>query len=149
MVWILQTGSQKPDLQAEVLAIFTTALGGQIRIEPEWIPRTQNKQADWRSRIIDYDDWGVHPLLFGRFDSLWGPHSIDRFASFYNTQLPWCNSRYWNPGSEAVDASTCDWAGEWNWFCPTPYLIPQIIKHVIQTAAQGTLIVPQWLSAPF
>ena len=67
MVWILQTGSWKPDLQTgswepdlqtEALAIFSAALGGQIRIEPEWIPRTQNDQADLLSCIIDYDDWG-------------------------------------------------------------------------------------------
>ena len=149
VVRILQTGSRKPDLQTEALAIFSTALGGQIRIEPEWIPRTQNEEADALSRIIDYDDWGVDPLLFARLDSLWGPHSIDRFASFYNTKLPRFNSRYWNPGSEAVDAFTCDWSNECNWLCPPPYLLPRTIKYVIQTGAIGTLIVPRWLSAPF
>ena len=123
VVRILQTGSRKPDLQKEALAIFSVALSGQIRIEPEWIPRTQNEQADALSRIIDYDDWGVDPLLFARLDSLWGPHSVDRFASYYNTQLPRFNSRYWNPGSEAVDAFTCDWSNECNWLCPprAPY----------------------------
>ena len=124
VVRILQTGSWKPDLQTEALAIFSAALGGQTRIEPEWIPRTQNEQADLLSHIIDYDDWGVDPSLFARFDSLWGPHSINRFASFYNTQLPCFNSHYWNPGSEAVDAFTCDWSNECNWLCPPPYLLP-------------------------
>jgi len=149
VVRILQTGSRKPDLHAEALAIFSSTLDAQIRIEPEWIPRTQNEQADALSRIIDYDDWGIDPSLFARFDSLWGPHSIDRFASFYNTQLPRFNSRYWNPGSEAVDAFTCDWSNECNWLCPPPYLVPRVIRHVTQTGAIGTLIVPRWLSAPF
>ena len=40
VVRILQTGSRNPDLQTEALEIFSAALGGQIRIEPEWIPRT-------------------------------------------------------------------------------------------------------------
>ena len=86
MVRILQTGNWKPDFQTEALEIFSAVLGGQIRIEPEWIPRTENEQADSLSCIIDYDDWGViHHSA--RFDSLWGPHSIDGFASFYNSQL--------------------------------------------------------------
>jgi len=32
--------------------------------------------------------------------------TIDRFASYYNTQLPRFNSRFWNPSSEGVDAFT-------------------------------------------
>ena len=74
VVRILQTGSRKPDLQTEALAIFSAALGGQIRIEPEWIPRTQNEQTDSLSRIIDYDDWGLiqHSLLDS---TLFGNHT--------------------------------------------------------------------------
>ena len=59
VVHILQAGSRKPDLQKEALAIFYAALSGQIRIKPEWIPRTQNEQADALNYIIDYDDWGL------------------------------------------------------------------------------------------
>lgn len=111
-------------------------------LEPEWIPRTQNEQADSLSCTIDYNDWGVDPLLFARFDSLWDPYSIDRFASFYNTQLPRFNSRYWNPGFEAVDVFTCDWSNQCNWLCLPPYLLPQTLKRVTQTGAHGTLIAP-------
>ena len=82
-------------------------------------------------------------------DDKWGPYTIDRFASFYNTQLPRFNSRFWNPGSEAVDAFTCDWGGENNWWCPPIYLIPRILGHAQEIHAEGTIIVPQWPSAPF
>jgi hypothetical protein len=36
-------------------------------------------------------------------NSLWGPHSIDRFATHGNSQLPRYNSRWRDPTSEAVD----------------------------------------------
>ena len=88
MVRILQTGSKKPALQEEALAIFTAAVQGRIRIEPEWIPRSQNEQADWLSRIVDKDDWEIPTEFFLRLDASWGPHTVDRFASFYNTKLP-------------------------------------------------------------
>ena len=149
VVRILTTGSRKLVLQQEALAIFRRSVSSCIRIEPEWIPREANQQADLLSRIIDRDDWSLHPSLFKMLDAKWGPHTIDRFASFFNSQLPRFNSRFWNPGSEAVDAFTCDWSGENNWWCPPIYLVPRVLGHAQETHAKGTLLVPQWPSAPF
>ena len=33
--------------------------------------------------------------------------------------------------------------------CPPPYLVPRTIRHALNTAACGTLVVPSWPSAPF
>ena len=93
VVRILQTGSKKHDLQCEALAIFSMSLKYQLRIEPEWIPRTLNQQADWLSRIEDYDDWAIHPHHFRMIDDAWGPHTVDRFACSYNAHLSRFNSR--------------------------------------------------------
>ena len=121
VVRILSVGSRNPVLQKETLAIFDASVAHQVRVEPEWIPREANQQADFIIRIIDHDDWSVHPDIFQRLERMWGPHTVDRFASFFNTQLPRFNSRFWNPGSEAVNAFTCDWHGENNWWCvPSP-----------------------------
>jgi hypothetical protein len=38
----------------------------------EWIPRTENERADFFSRIVDFDDWGISEDLFVYVDSLWG-----------------------------------------------------------------------------
>jgi hypothetical protein len=40
------------------------------------------------------DDWQLNPRIFTYMDSLWGPHSIDRFATHGNTQLP-CYNAHW------------------------------------------------------
>lgn len=79
----------------------------------------------------------------------WGPHTIDRFASYFNTQLPRFNSRFWNPGSEAVDTFTCNWEGENNWWCPPVYLVPRTVRHAQESFAVGTLIAPKWPSASY
>ena len=149
VVRILDIGSKKPHLQKEALAVFTIAAQHLIRIEPEWIPRTENQQADYLSRIQDRDDWKIQPALFAIIDLQWGPHTVDRFANNLNTQLPWFNSRFWCPGTEAVDTFTCNWEQETNWVCPPPYLIPRTIQHAARTCSKGTLIVPAWPSAPF
>ena len=106
VVRILQVGSQKPHLQEQAMKVFETCISYQIRLEPEWLPREENELADFVSRIVDYDDWQVNPELFRGLDCVWGPHSLDRFADNYNTQLPRFNSRFACPGPEAVDAFT-------------------------------------------
>ena len=149
MVRIVQYGSKSSALQAEALAIFAMCVNNCIRIEPEWIPREQNQLVDYCSRIIDHDDWMLNPAVFGWLESLWGPHTIDRFANSVNAQVARFNSRFWTPGSEAVDAFTCDWGEDTNWWCPPVYLVPRVIRHAQNTNAKGTLVVPQWLSSPF
>jgi len=56
-------------------------LRNNIRIEPEWIPRGENELADYYSLLIDYDDYMLNPAVFQWIDSLWGPHTVDKFAN--------------------------------------------------------------------
>ena len=107
------------------------------------------ERADFLSRIVDYDDWYINPDVFAWLDLLWGPHTVDRFADYDNCQLPRFNSRCWNPGSKAVYAFTVNWSGENNWWCPPVSLITRVIGHAESCLAKGTLIVPDWTSAPF
>ena len=146
---ILQVGSKKPQLHAIALKVFALLVQYQLHLEPEWIPRDLNVRADFLSRIVDHDDWFLDPAIFARIDAMWGPHTVDRFASFHNAQLPRFNSHCWNPGSEAVDAFTVNWGGQNNWWCPPIGLIPRVIRHAQVCAAVGTLVVPCWPSAPF
>ena len=99
------------------------------------------------SRIVDVDDLMLHPVVFVELDKEWGPHMVDRLASFHSCQLPRRNSHCWNPGSEAVDAFSVNWAGEVNWWCLLVPLIPRIIHNAQVCADNGTLIKPCWLSA--
>ena len=149
VVRIVQYGSRQPALQAEALKIFSACVRHHIHIEPEWIPREQNELADYYSRMVDNDDWMLNPATFNWLNSFWGPNTVDRFASATNAQLPRFNSRFWVPGSEAIDSFTCCWANDNNWWCPPIYLIPRVIRHAQGNKAKGTLIVPQWPSAPF
>ena len=149
VVRILQVGSAKSHIQVEACKVFKTCIQYNIRLEPEWIPREKNQLADYVSRIVDYDDWQLDPVVFAMLNTLWGPYSVDRFASSYNAQLVQFNSRFASHGTEAVDAFTVDWHGENNWCCPPPYLVPRVIRHMETCKAHGTLVVPCWESAPF
>ena len=139
VVRIVQYGSKKPDLQAEALSIFSICLKQHIRIEPEWIPRERNALADYISRLVDYDDWTLNPGIFSMLDAMWGPHTIDRFANSFNHQLVRFNSRFGDPGAEAVDAFTCDWANENNWWCPPLYLVLSCHRWSPQNGSPRTI----------
>ena len=97
MVRILQVGSKKAHLQQEALAIFEMVVKNLIRIEPEWIPREENQQADYLSRLQDRDNWRINPKVFLKLNAQWGPHTVDRFADHFNAWLPQFNFRFWSP----------------------------------------------------
>ena len=142
VVRILVVGSGKGHLQAETVKILTSCMSHTLHMEPEWIPREQNEIVDYLSCIVDYDDWFINPLVFKQVDLLRGPHTVDRFASHLNAQLPHFNSRFLCPRAEAVDAFTVNWSGENNWWCPPPMLVPRVVRHAEACGASGTLVVP-------
>ena len=59
------------------------------------------------------------------------------------------NSRFWNPGTEAIDAFTVNWSGENNYWCPPVHLIPRVLHHARACGCHGTIVVPEWTSAVF
>ena len=119
------------------LAVFETCFQCGISLQMKWIPHSLNDKVDYVSRIIDFYDWQLNPQIFCQLDGVWGPHTIDQFASPYNAQLPRYNSWYWDPGCEAVDAFSMSWAWEVSWLVPPLHLIchifQTILKHSIPT----------------
>ena len=82
-------------------------------------------------------------------DMLWGPHTLDCFASAHNYQVNRFHSRFWCPDTQAVDTFTVDWEGEVCWLVPPLYLIPRAWKHAHHCKAKGTLVIPLWKSTVF
>ena len=148
-VRIIQVGSRVRELQDLALSVFLSTAQRQIQLDLIWLPRRQNAQADFFSKVIDFEDYSVHDDVFKQLDHLWGPHSIDRFASSYNAKLSGFNSRFLQPGTEAVDAFTQDWSSGNNWLVPSISLIGKLLSHMHESKAVGTLIVPMWKSSYF
>ncbi|CAC5391543.1 unnamed protein product [Mytilus coruscus] len=113
-VSIVQKGSAKVHLQEIAINIFKLCSELNITLDVVWIPRSKNTKADYISKMIDIEDWGTNKEFFKLVDDMWGPHTVDRFASNLNKQLPIFNSKFWNPGVEAVDAFTQNWKNEVN-----------------------------------
>ena len=149
VVSFLMKGSMKPDLQVIAMDVFSLSVQNNISLELEWIPRTSNEKADYLSKIVDYDDWSVGDEVFHALNRMWGPYSVDWFASQHNNKLEVFYSRYWCPSSAGVDAFTADWGGTIGWFVPPIILIPRVVRYAQRCRATGTLIIPLWKSSSF
>lgn len=144
VVRIVRVGSMIEELQELALDIFLFAFGHNIRLDLTWIPRDQNSEADRFSKVVNIDDYSVHDDVFIHLDRLWGPHSIDRFASSYNAKLPRFNSRFLQSGTEAIDAFSQVGSCDNNWIVPPTTVFGKVLSHMRECKAVGTLIVPMW-----
>ena len=71
-----------------------------------------------------------------------GPHTVDRFACCYNAKVPRYNSRFFQPGAEAVDAFKQNWEKENNWVHTPVSQISRVITHIAACKAVRTLVIP-------
>ncbi|XP_022779071.1 uncharacterized protein LOC111320674 [Stylophora pistillata] len=83
------------------------------------------------------------------YHAKWGPYTFDRFATYYNAQLPRFNSRFASPGCSGVNALAQDWSAENNWICPPVSLIVDSVRHLMSCFGRRTLIIPEWPCAHF
>ena len=144
---VLSVGSRNKELHQEAVAVYKLCRELNMRLSVEWVSRDDNVEADQLSRLNDPNDYMLDPACFRYIDQLWGPHTVDRFASLQTRQLERFCSRYRNPRCEAVDAFTISWLKENNWIFPPPYLIPRVLKHMSAAGEIGTLLIPRWPSA--
>ena len=146
---IMEKGNARIKLNNLAIDIFTWSLKNDITLSPQWIPRSENERTDILSKFLDKDDWKIHPSIFSHLENTWGPHTVDRFSSYYNKQLSRFNSRFASPGSEAVETLAQNWSFENNWVCPPVSLIIHAVEHFKKCRASGTLIILEWKSAYF
>ena len=67
---IIEIGSMKLDLHRLAIKIFQFCAEHSIRLEVQWIPRTENEKADYISRLLDFDDWQITHDLFVSLEKL-------------------------------------------------------------------------------
>ena len=132
----------KEHLHQLAVDIFHTAKENNIEVEVKWIPRSLNKKADYMSKIVDFDDWTVKDCYFHFISLLLGPSSVDCFAIYKNHKIPRFCSKFFNPGSLAVDSLAFSRAGETCWLVPHFSLVKNVICHVCFCRCKGILVVP-------
>ena len=146
---LLKGGGPKPDLCELVKAIWTECLSLNSDAGAEWIAREENELADQLSKFRERADWSLHPDLFFQLDTMFGPHTVDRFAARHNTLCARYNSLHYDSGAEAIDAFKQNWAGENNFVNAAFSDIDRVLQQTVEQRSTITLVFPLWESAPW
>ena len=150
VAYISHLGGPANDLSQLAQAVWAEALSLNVTLRAKHIAGVDNIHADYLSRIVSPYEWKLHTEVFNVIDNMWGPHSIDRFASMTSTQLPMYNSLYYDPLTNGVDAlAQQDWGEHRNFVNPPFFLIPRVLQVIRHQKAEATLVAPWWPAQPW
>jgi hypothetical protein len=121
---MLQKGSGKLRIMKLVLDIMR--IGRLLLLDlqtfgPIWVSRDNPflLKAEAISKGIDTDIWEITGDNVAHLSALFGPFTVDLFATRQNAKCERFYSRSWEEGSAGVDAFAWDWAGEPH--CQSPW----------------------------
>jgi hypothetical protein len=138
------------ELNSVARAIWSFAIENRTILKAHYIAGKDNAHADALSRLPQYLEWQLHPNLFRMLDKRWGRHTIDRFATMCNTQLPRYNSRFADPCTAGIDAlAQSDWAHHTNYVNAPFRLLSKVLRIVQEQGATATVIAPWWPAQPW
>ena len=139
--------SRSPAMMSELRKLWYLLDSNDITIRARYIRSAANIWADRLSRELDKADWSINPRVFRYLDRLWGPHTVDRFASMENALLRRYNARWRDPHAEAVDClrlSDDAWRAELNWCNPPWELLDDLLLKLRRSGAAATVVAPRW-----
>ena len=93
----------KKELHDLAIKIFQCCTENQISLNIQLIPRSDLERVDYKSRIVDLNDWRINSSCFEYIEKLWGPHTVDCFANYYNKKVETFFLQFWNSNSSGVD----------------------------------------------
>ena len=102
--YINMQGGPAVELSRIATAIWSIALEQNIQLKAQHLKGVLNVQADTLSRPSSQYEWMLHQKVYNYLDVLWGPHTLDRFATMATTKCYNYNSRFLDPEASGVDA---------------------------------------------
>lgn len=150
MAYINHLGGPSRDLTDIVRPLFDWAMKTKTTIVARHIAGKKNVVADALSRIRrDRLGFSLSSQLFDKIEALWGPHSVDMFASRANARL----SRFWtldpDPAADATDAMRQRWGRERGYAHPPFAMIGRLLRKARRDRATLTLVAPVWTAQPW
>jgi hypothetical protein len=148
---MLAKGSGKLRIMKLVLDILKRGRALLLDLQPVWVSRDNPflLKADAISKGIDTNNWEVSRADYDHLNALFGPFSIDLFATCDNAKATRFYSRSWEMGTQGVDSFAQNWHGECAYAAPPVSLVMRTIRKVAITVMSGILIIPLWKNAKF
>ena len=101
----------------------------------EWIPRKENDQADYSSKIVDYDDWGFSWYILNLIQRRFGKIDVDWFAFNHNAKADVFLFKILESWLCRIDAFVENWGTHFGLFVPPICLISRVFKKMVRDRA--------------
>lgn len=147
---VIRAGSSRSSvLMDEMRELQKLCADMEVELRVEHVSSVLNEWADRLSRENDSTDWALDSSAFHRLDALFGPHTVDLFASDLTARCARFYSRWLCPGALGTNALAHSWVNENGWANPPFHLVAAVISHIVATNATVTLIAPEWKAQPW
>lgn len=145
VAYLNKLGGPSRELSEMATTIWVLAHELKVELTVSHIRGIHNVRADQLSRVKSSHEWELHPKMFKFVDSIWGPHTIDRFATWINHKVEVYNSWGYDPRTSGVDAlGQADWGCHNNYVNPPFGVINKVLNVIEKQRAVATLIAPWW-----
>jgi hypothetical protein len=139
-------------MMSELIKLFLLTDKNDLMIRTHCIRSAANILVDKLRRETDTSDGELAIRVFNHLDNTFHKHTIDRFASKDNKQLPRYNIKWRDGAAEAVDSLHLFdelRIHEVNWCNPPWPLLDDLAAKLRQSGAAATVIAPQWPRFPW
>lgn len=140
-------GTRSPTLSHMACQLWEWCLGKGVTLSAEYLPGSHNVTADMESRTLQSSaEWRLNRSVFLAVMKLYGPCSVDLFASRLNFQLPHYISWRPDPYAATTDAFRVQWTGIQGYAFPPFALIGSCLQKIRKEGSTVVLIAPVWPS---
>jgi len=147
---VMRAGSSRsPALMTETRDLHELFSDMKVELRVDHVSSVLNDWAYRPARENDFTDWTLGSASFSRLDAIYGPHSVDLFASSIKTKCERFYSGWIFPGAVGVKSLRHNWHGENARANPSFHLVVAVITHILTVNATATLIAPEWRAQPW
>lgn len=140
-------GTRSPQLLELATSIWDFCIKTGTRLMTTYVPSQFNPADSPSRRMTAQLEWSINSSFFQHLDSVWGPHSVDLFASAGNAKVPRYISWLHEDTAWKQDAFSCSWKNLGRMYvCPPWSLLNRVMEKIRIDKAQATVITPDWPS---
>ena len=146
MSYVNRQGGRVLELSLLAESLWTFLLAHDSSIRALFVPGVENVLADTASRHqILRVEFKLLESIFDHLNSVWGPFTVDAFATQMNRQLPRFWSQHNDDQAEAKDALRQNWSKEGLYLNPPYVLLPRILNRLREFKVKNAVVIaPLW-----
>lgn len=137
--------TRSPELMHLLRRVWYLLDSAGISLAVRYIASEDNSLADALSRGSPMDELRLLRGAFASLERRWGPHTVDRYATFENALLPRFNGLLPDARSDGAGALSQRWEGENNYAFPPVTELPRVAQLLHEHPHVAcTVVAPYW-----